>query len=80
MSVCAIPALCGDRYLTSTASELSKASNRSTIQSKDVLSALEEIDFEDFVPGVEEELESKAKKKVVKKTETQPAEDLTSND
>eukprot|EP00700_Malawimonas_jakobiformis_P002096 EC723228.1.p1 GENE.EC723228.1~~EC723228.1.p1 ORF type:complete len:187 (+),score=41.88 EC723228.1:50-562(+) len=61
-------------YATATAHDFAKHNSRTTVTAKDVIDAMKELEFDDFVPQLEEALESYKKeaagkrKKVVKKT------------
>ena len=56
-------------YLTTCANDVARESRRSTIVAKDVLAALKELEFDDFVPIMEKFLEGHRKAETSKKFE-----------
>jgi len=56
-------------YLTTCANDVARESRRSTIVAKDVLAALKELEFEEFVPIMEKFLEGHRKAETSKKVE-----------
>lgn len=72
------------RFLTSSCTEVAQEKGQKTLTASHVLSALKNIDFENFIPPLEEQLEEfrknnkeKGEKKANKKKEE---EDATKND
>ena len=45
-------------YLTSTANSIAKKHNRKTISAPDVIQAIEDIEFDQFIPPLQEALEN----------------------
>jgi DNA polymerase epsilon subunit 3 len=56
-------------YLTACANDVAREGRRTTIVAKDVIGALKELDFEEFVPAMEKFLEGHRKEEQSKKEE-----------
>ena len=63
-------------YLTTCANDVARESRRSTIVAKDVLAALKELEFEEFVPIMEKFLEGHRKAETSKKVEKERLKQL----
>jgi DNA polymerase epsilon subunit 3 len=56
-------------YLASCANDLAREGRRTTVSAKDVLGALHELDFDEFIPQMEKFLEQHRKEEQAKKEE-----------
>jgi hypothetical protein len=67
-------------YLTTCANDYAKDSKRSTIMKQDVLNALKELDFDEFVPPLELFLDQYSKEQEDKKRTAKKSKDDSNND